>query len=131
VLALLDFSKPFLIECDASGYGLGVVLLQGNRPLAFHSQVLKGKSVHLSTYEKELLALVQAVKKWWLYLFGMPFVIKTDHQSLKHQLEQRIGTPMQQKWVTKLLGYSFIIKYKKGRENLVADALSRQGDKEE
>ena len=61
----------------------------------------------------------------------MPCVIKTDHQSLKHQLEQRIGTPMQQKWVTKLLGYSFIIKYKKGRDNVVADVLSRQGDKEE
>ena len=84
----------------------------------------------MSTYEKELLALVQAVKKWRPYLFGMPFVIKIDHQSLKHLLEQRIGTPMQQKWVTKLLGYSFIIEYKKGRENVVADALSRQGEKE-
>ena len=83
LLALFDFSKLFLIECDAFGYGLGDVLLQGNRPLAFHSQALKGKSVHLSTYEKELLALVQVVKKWRLYLFGMPFVIKTDHQSLK------------------------------------------------
>ena len=61
----------------------------------------------------------------------MPFVIKTYDQSLKHRLEQRIGTLMQQKWVTKLLGYSFIIEYKKGRENVVADALSRQGDKEE
>ena len=85
---------------------------------------MKGRSIHLSTYEKELLALAIAVKKWRLYL--KPFVIKTDHQSLKHLLEQRIGTPMQQKWITKLLGYSFVIDYKKGKENVVVDALSRK-----
>ena len=67
-----------------------------------------------------------AVKKWRPYLLGKPFVIKTDHQSLKHLLEQRIGTPMQQKWITKLLGYSFVIDYKKGKENVVADAFLRK-----
>ena len=87
---------------------------------------MKGKSVHLSPYEKELLALVTAMRKWRPYLFGKPFVIKTDHQSLKYLLEQRISTLMQQRWITKLLGYSFIIDYKKGKENVVADALSRQ-----
>ena len=87
---------------------------------------MKGKSVHLSTYGKELLALVTAMRKWTPYLFGNPFVIKTDHQSLKYLLEQRISTPMQQRCITKLLGYSFIIDYKKGKENVVADALSRQ-----
>ena len=87
---------------------------------------MKGKSVHLSPYEKELLALVTAMRKWRPYLFGKPFVIKTDHQSLKYFLEQRISTLMQQRWITKLLGYSFIIDYKKGKENVVADALSRQ-----
>ena len=104
VLALPDFSQPFLVECDASSYGIGAVLIQASRPIAFHSQALKGKSIHLSTYEKELLALAKAVKKWRPYLLGKPFVIKTDHQSLKHLLEQRIGTPMQQKLITKLLG---------------------------
>ena len=107
------------------------MLMQQGRPIAFHSQPLKGKSAHLSTYEKELLALVTAVRKWRLYLFGKPFVIKTDHQSLKYLLEQRIGTPMQQRWITKLLGYSFLIDYKKGKENVVADALSKQGEKDQ
>ena len=131
VLVLPDFSQPFVIECDASSFGVEAVLMQQGRPIAFHSQPLKGKSAHLSTYEKELLALVIAVRKWRPYLFRKPFVIKTDHQSLKYWLEQRISTPMQQKWITKLLGYSFIIDYKKGKENIVVDALSRQGDKDQ
>ncbi len=57
-------------------------------------------------------------------------MIKTDQQSLKHLLEQRVGTPMQHKWITKLLEYPFVAEYKKGKENLVADALSRQVDSE-
>ena len=106
VLALLDFTKAFTVECDASSLGLGAVLMQDQRPIAFHSQALKSKNIALSTYEKELLALVVVVKKWRPYLLGRPFVIKTDHQSLKYLLEQRVGTLAQQKWITKLLGYA-------------------------
>ena len=95
VLTLPDFSKPFIIECDALGVRIGAVLMQGQRPIAFHSQALKGKGLHLSTYEKEFLALVSAVKRWRLYLLGKPFIIKTDHQSLKFLSEQKIGTPAQ------------------------------------
>jgi hypothetical protein len=125
-LALPDFSQSFVVECDASGVGIGVVLMQQGRPLAFFSQALKGKNLFLSTYEKELLALVLAVKKWRPYLFATIFVIKTDQQSLKYILEQRVGTPMQQKWISKLLGYHFVVEYKQGKENKVADALSRK-----
>jgi hypothetical protein len=128
VLILPDFGKPFLIECDASGRGIGAVLMQEQRPIAFFSQVLKGRFLALSTYEKELVALVLAVKKWRSYLLGHPFTIRTDHRSLKFLLEQKIGTPMQQKWITKLLGYDFVVEYKKGRDNSVADALSRRGE---
>ena len=93
MLALLDFTKPFVIECDAPGISLGAIFRQNHRPLAFRGQALKGRGLLLSTYEKELLALVTVVKKWRPYLVGRPFVIKTNQQSLKFLLEQRIGTP--------------------------------------
>ena len=89
---------------------------------------MKGSALALSTYEKEFLALISVVKKWRPYLVGRAFVIKTDQQSLKYVLHQRIGTPVQQKWLSKLLGYTFVVEYKKGFENVVADALSRRGE---
>ncbi|KAF5462657.1 hypothetical protein F2P56_018645 [Juglans regia] len=131
VLVLPDFALPFIIECDGSGGAIGAVLMQKNRPIAFFSQALKGRILNLSTYEKELYALVMAVQKWRPYLLGHPFVVRTDHQSLKYLLEQKIGTPMQQKWTLKLLGYDMLVEYKKGLENKAADALSRRSEGEE
>ena len=84
VLALPNFDKPFMVECDAFGRGLGAVLMQEGRPMAFHSQALKGRNLALSTYERELLALATVVHKWRSYLVGRPFLVKTDQQSLKN-----------------------------------------------
>jgi hypothetical protein len=125
ILGLPDFSKPFLIECDASGEGLWAVLMQEGKPIAYYSHKLKGRNLLLSTYEKEMLALVSAVQKWRHYLLGYKFKVKTDQQALKHLLQQRIGTPTQQRWVSKLLGFDFEVEYKQGKENKAADALSR------
>ncbi|KAJ8752504.1 hypothetical protein K2173_004792 [Erythroxylum novogranatense] len=125
VLALPDFSNKFIVECDASGSGIGAVLRQ-ERPIAFFSQALHGKNRFLSTYEKEILALVLAVEKWRPYLLGRQFIVQTDHQSLRHLWTQKIATTAQQRWLLKLMGFDFIIEYKAGKENIVADALSRK-----
>lgn len=128
---MLDFSQSFIIECDASGKGIGAVLMENQKLIAFFSQALKGRFLLMSTYEKELVAPVFAVKKWRPYLLGHPFKIKTNHQSLKFLLEQKIRTPMQQRWVSKLLGYNFLVEYKKGKDNKVVDALSRRNEEDE
>ncbi|GJZ63641.1 transposon ty3-G gag-pol polyprotein [Tanacetum coccineum] len=125
-LALPDWSQSFTVECDASGVGIGAILTQGGRPIAYYSAPLKGSMLAWSTYEKEMLAIVKAVKKWRSYLVGQRFVVKTDHISLKYLLDQRISTPAQARWLPKLLGYDFRVEYKKGVSNRGADALSRQ-----
>nr|GFA34121.1 retrotransposon-related protein [Tanacetum cinerariifolium] len=79
----------------------------------------------MSVYEKELLAIMMAVKQWHYYLITNPFIIRTDQRSLKHLLMQKVTTPLQHKWLAKLMGYNYVIEYKKGRENVAADALSR------
>ncbi|GJV00542.1 putative mitochondrial protein [Tanacetum coccineum] len=88
-------------------------------------KTLANKHQSLSAYEKELLVVVLALQKWRGYLLDIHFKIRTDHFSLKYVLDQRITTPFQSKWLPKLLGFDYEIEYKKGKENVVADALLR------
>lgn len=126
VLALPNFSKPFVVEVDACGTSVGAVLMQDRRPIAFLSQELSLKHQGLSTYENELIAILHAVNKWRHCLIPSHFIIMTDHFSLKFLQEQKITTVLQHKGLTKLMGLSFEIHYKKGIGNSVADALSRR-----
>ncbi|CAO1939527.1 unnamed protein product [Urochloa humidicola] len=126
VLATPDFSKPFCIETDASAQGVGAVLMQSGHPLAFISKPLGPRTVGLSTYEKEYLAILLAVEQWRSYLQHAEFIICTDQKSLTHLTDQRLNTPWQQKVFTKLLGLQYKIVYKQGTDNRVADALSRR-----
>jgi hypothetical protein len=126
VLQLPDFNKPFVVECDASSTGFGAVLHQGIGPIAFFSRMIAPRHAKLAAYERELIGLVTAVKHWRPYLWGRPFIIRSDHYSLKYILDQRLSTIPQHHWVSKLLGYDFTVEYKPGKHNTVADALSRR-----
>ncbi|XP_048613491.1 uncharacterized protein LOC111211802 [Brassica napus] len=84
LLTLPDFSKTFEIECDASGVGIGAVLMQDRKPIAYFSEKLGGATLNYPTYDQELYALVRALQTWQHYLWPKEFVIHTDHQSLKH-----------------------------------------------
>lgn len=88
VLALPDFTKPFVLEVDASGYGLGVVLMQEGRTLSYLSKAIGPKATALSTYDKEELAIIEAMKKWKHYFSVTSLVIRTDQESLKYIQEQ-------------------------------------------
>ncbi|GJZ29099.1 retrotransposon-related protein [Tanacetum coccineum] len=125
VLKLPNFNELFVIETDASQTGIGAVLQQGGHPVSYYSKSLATRHQTLSTYEKELLSVIQALNKWRGYLLDRHFKIKTDHFSLKYLLEQRITTPSQMKWLPKLMGFDYDILYKKGSENKADDALSR------
>lgn len=87
VLTIPDFTKTFVIETDASGGGIGAAMMQEGKPLAYISKTLSQRHQALSTYEKELLAVVYAVEKWRSYLIGRHFVVEIDHFSLKYILE--------------------------------------------
>lgn len=95
VLAIPDFSKPFILETDASQNGIGAVLLQQGHPLAFISKALGPRTQGLSTYEKEYLAILLAVEQWRSYLQLAEFIIYTDQKSLVHLNEQRLHTVWQ------------------------------------
>jgi hypothetical protein len=128
ILTTPNFTNTFIMECDASRNGIGVVLMQEGRPLSFESRPLKGNDLHKPIYEKEMMAILHALKQWCPYLIGRNLKFKTDHDSLKYFLEQKLYLGEQQKWVTKMLGYDFEIIYKKWKKNDVANSLSRKDE---
>ena len=87
VLALPDFNQPLMVECDALGEGVGVLLMQNHHPIAFKSRELKEYKRHYSIYDNEMLAIMHALAKFRQYLVGGRFKIKTDHNSVKYFLE--------------------------------------------
>ncbi|KAK1602150.1 hypothetical protein QYE76_017193 [Lolium multiflorum] len=126
LLALPDFSKTFEIECDASGLGIGGVLMQNGKPVAYYSEKLDGARLNYPIYDKELYALIRVLEVWQHYLWPKEFVIHSDHESLKYLKSQHNLNKRHAKWVEFIESFPYVIKYKKGKENVVADALSRK-----
>jgi len=126
LLALPDFSKTFEIECDAFGRGIGAGLMQGKQPIAYFSEQLNGAALNYPTYDKELYALVRALETGQHYLWQKEFVIHSDHESLKHLKWQGKFNRRHAKWMEFIETSPYVIKYKKGKENIVTDALSRR-----
>jgi hypothetical protein len=102
VLALPDLQRPFEIETDASDYAMGAVLMQHGKPICYHSETFNSAVVNYPTYDKELYALVQSVKKWKHYLMGKETVIHTDHQPLQYLHSQ---TKLQQSRHYRWMGF--------------------------
>jgi len=123
-LALPDFGKIFEIECDASGVGIGGVLIQERRLIAYFGEMLIGPTLNYSVYDKELYALVRSLETWQHYLLPKEFVIHSDHESLKHLKGQIKLNRRHAKWSEFIESFPYVVKYKKGKDNIVADALS-------
>ncbi|XP_024010922.1 uncharacterized protein LOC112086244 [Eutrema salsugineum] len=104
--------------------GIGAVLMQEKKPITFFSEKLGGAMLNYPTYDKELYALVRALQTWKYYIWPKEFVIHTDHQSLKHLKGQQKLNKRHARWVEFIETFSYVIQYKQGKENVVADALS-------
>ncbi|GKF24495.1 putative reverse transcriptase domain-containing protein, partial [Tanacetum coccineum] len=126
VLALPDGPEDFVVYCDASGLGLGYVLMQRGKVIAYASRQLKIHEKNYTTYDLELGAVVFALKIWRHYLYGTKSVIYTDYKSLQHIFSQKELNIRQCHWIELFSDYDCEIRYHPGKANVVVDALSRK-----
>jgi hypothetical protein len=126
VLVLPDLSKNFSIYCDASRLGLGCVLIQEGKVVAYASRQLRKHELNYPTHDLELAAVVHALKMWRHYLIGHKSDIYTDHKSLKYIFTQSDLNLRQRRWLELINDYDLEVHYHPGKANIVADALSTE-----
>nr|ABB46832.2 retrotransposon protein, putative, Ty3-gypsy subclass [Oryza sativa Japonica Group] len=127
ILILPDPKKGFQVYCDASKLGLGCVLMQDGKVVAYASRQLGPHEKNYPTHDIELAAVVHALKIWRHYLFGTRTEVYTDHKSLKYIFTQPDLNMRQRRWLELIKDYDMGIHYHPGKANVVADALSRKG----
>lgn len=123
VLALPVFVKVFEVDCDGSHVGIGAVLSQAGRPLAYFSEKLNDARSRYSTYDLEFYAIVQALKHWRHCVIHREFVLNSDHEALKYLNSQRNLNRRHAKWSSFLQEHTFNVKHNAGVINRAADAL--------
>src|SRR5437868_8893904 len=121
-----DVQKEFSVYCDASGQGIGCVLMQEGHVVAYASRQLRRHEKHYPTHDLELAAVVHALKIWRHYLIGNKCEVFTDHKSLKYIFTQPDLNLSQRRWLELIKEYNLDIQYHPGKANVVADALSRK-----
>jgi len=126
VLVIPDTNKPFAVYYDASHQGLGGVLMQEKKVVAYASRQLKVHEKNYPTHDLELAAVVFTLKIWRHYLYGVQFQVFSDHKSLKYLFDQKELNMRQRRWMKFLKDYDFQLMYHPGKANVVADALSRK-----
>jgi hypothetical protein len=126
VLIMPDIHKGFYVYCDASRQGLGCVLMQEGKVVAYASRRLRKHEQNYPTHDLELAAIVHALKIWRHYMIGNKGQIFTDHKSLKYIFTQRDLNLRQHRWLELIKDYDLDIQYHPGKANVVADALSRK-----
>ncbi|GJV31206.1 putative reverse transcriptase domain-containing protein [Tanacetum coccineum] len=126
ILALPKGSENFIVYCNDSHKGLGVLLMQNEKVIAYASQQLKIHEKNYTTHDLELRAVVFARKMWRHYLYGTRCIVFTDHKSLQHILDQKELNMRQRRWLELLSDYDCDIRYHPGKSNVVTDALSRK-----
>ncbi|GJS58891.1 putative reverse transcriptase domain-containing protein [Tanacetum coccineum] len=125
ILALPEGSEDFVVYCDASHKGLGAVLMQREKVIAYASRQLKVHEKNYTTHDLELGSVVFALKIWRHYLYGTKCTVFTDHKSLQHILDQKELNMRQRRWLELLSDYDCDIRYHPGKANVVADTLSQ------
>ncbi|RDX83911.1 Retrovirus-related Pol polyprotein from transposon opus, partial [Mucuna pruriens] len=126
LLCLPNFDKSFEIECDTSSVGIGAILMQESKPIPYFSEKPSGAALNYSTFDKELYALERTFQIWQNYFWPSEFIIHYEHQSLKFLKSQGKLQKRHAKWLEFIEMFSYVIKYKNGKENTMVDALSRR-----
>ncbi|GJV16076.1 putative reverse transcriptase domain-containing protein [Tanacetum coccineum] len=126
ILALLEGNDDFVVYCDASHQGLGAVLMQREKVIAYASRQLKPHEENYTTHDLELGVVVFALKIWRHYLYGTKCTVFTDHKSIQHILDQKELNMRQRRWLDLLTDYDCKICYHPGKANVVTDALTRK-----
>ena len=126
ILIVSERGQGYTVYCDASRAGLGCVLMQSGRIVAYGSRQLKNHEQNYPTHDMELAVVVFALKIWRRYLYGEQFEIYSDHKSLMYIFTQRDLNMRQRRWMKFLKNYEFTLHYHPGKENVVVNALSQK-----